>query len=46
MKQENDLEIDEEAGVTSDGEESIDQELNEDDDIIEADNINELSSIQ
>lgn len=44
MKQENDLEIDEEAGVTSDGEESIDPELNEDDDIIEANNINELSS--
>lgn len=44
MKQENDLEVDEEVGATSDGEESIDQELNEEDDIIDADNTNELSS--
>ena len=44
MKQENDLEVDEEVGATSDGEESIDQELNEEDDNIDADNTNELSS--
>ena len=44
MKQENDLEVDEEPGATSDGEESIDQELNEEDDNIDADNANELSS--
>jgi len=44
MKQENDLEVDEEPGATSDGEESIDPELNEDDDNNDADNANELSS--
>lgn len=44
MKQENDLEIEEEPGATSDGEESIDPELNEDDDNNDADNANELSS--
>lgn len=44
MKQENYLEVDEEPGATSDGEESIDQELNEEDDNIDADNTNELSS--
>ena len=44
MKQENDLEIEEEPGATSDGEESIDPELNEDDDITELDNTNEISS--
>ena len=44
MKQENDLEIEEEPGATSDGEESIDPELNEDDDNNDVDNANELSS--
>jgi len=44
MKQENDLEIEEEVGATSDGEESIDPELNEDDDNNDVDNANELSS--
>ena len=44
MKQENDLEIEEEPGATSDGEESIDPELNEEDDNNDADNANELSS--
>ena len=44
MKQENDLEVDEEPGATSDGEESIDPELNEDDDNNDVDNANELSS--
>lgn len=44
MKQENDLEVDEEPGATSDGEESIDPELNEEDDNNDLDNANELSS--
>lgn len=44
MKQENDLEVDEEPGATSDGEESIDPELNEDDDNNDVDNADELSS--
>ena len=44
MKQENDLEVDEEPGAASDGEESIDPELNEEDDNNDADNANELSS--
>ena len=44
MKQENDLEVDEEVGATSDGEESIDPELNEDDDNNDVDNADELSS--
>ena len=44
MKQENDLEIEEELGATSDGEESIDSELNEDDDNNDLDNANEISS--
>jgi len=44
MKQENDLEIEEEPGATSDGEESIDPELNEDDDNNELDNEDELLS--
>ena len=44
MKQENDLEIEEEPGATSDGEESIDPELNEDDDNNDVDNTNEISS--
>ena len=44
MKQENDLEIEEEPGATSDGEESIDPELNEDDDNDDVDNTNEISS--
>jgi len=44
MKQENDLEVDEEPGATSDGEESIDPELNEDDDNNVVDNADELSS--
>ena len=44
MKQENDLEIEEEVGATSDGEESIDPELNEDDDNNEFDNEDELLS--
>ena len=44
MKQENDLEIEEEPGATSDGEESNDPELNEDDDNNDADNANEISS--
>ena len=45
MKQENDLEIEEEPGATSDGEESIDPELNEDDDNDDVDNTNEISSV-
>lgn len=44
MKQENDLEIEEEVGATSDGEESNDPELNEDDDNNELDNEDELLS--
>ena len=44
MKQENDLEIEEEVGATSDGEESIDPELNEDDDNNELDNEDESLS--
>lgn len=44
MKQENDLEIDEEVGATSDGEESNDPELNDDDDNNELDNEDELLS--
>lgn len=44
MKQENDLEIEEEPGASSDGEESIDPELNEDDDNDDVDNTNEISS--
>lgn len=44
MKQENDLDIEEEVGATSDGEESNDPELNEDDDNNELDNEDELLS--
>ena len=44
MKQENDLGLDEEAGATSDGEESIDPELNEEDNNNDIDNVNNLSS--
>lgn len=44
MKQENDLEIDEEVGATSDGEESNDPELNDDDNNNELDNEDELLS--
>lgn len=44
-EEENDLEIDEEQGAVSDGEESIEPDLNEDDDNIDLDNSNDLSSI-
>lgn len=44
-EEENDMEIEEEPGAISDGEESIEPDLNEDDDNIDLDNNNDLSSI-